>query len=165
MPRSAPGSGLFSVRNCACGAAICVCWSAAGAAAAIGGAFGAPLAGAFYAFELILGNYSIASAGPILTGSIVGVLFTRLMAGAPYQIDTPPVAALTLANYPVLLGIAVVSVAHRRDRDASVRRVRTLRPGHADSRLGAAGPRRSRRRRPRRDHAANSWRRPWRARA
>ncbi len=83
---------------------------AAGAAAAISSAFGAPLAGAFYAFELILGNYSIASAGPVLTGSIVGVLFTRLLAGAPYQIDTPPVTALTLANYPVLLGIAVVSV-------------------------------------------------------
>ncbi len=83
----------------------------AGAAAAIGGAFGAPLAGAFYAFELVLGNYSIASAGPVFTGSIVGVLFTRLLAGAPYQIETPPVAALKLANFPVLLGIAIFSVA------------------------------------------------------
>ncbi len=81
-----------------------------GAAAAIGSAFGAPLAGAFYGFELILGNYSIAAAGPVFTGSIVGVLVTRLIAGAPYQIDTPPVAALKLANYPVLLGVAVFSV-------------------------------------------------------
>lgn len=81
-----------------------------GAAAAIGSAFGAPLAGAFYGFELILGNYSIAAAGPVFTGSIVGVLVTRVLAGAPYQIDTPPVAALKLANYPVLLGVAVFSV-------------------------------------------------------
>ncbi len=30
-----------------------------GAAGAIGGAFGAPLAGAFYAFELVIGSYSV----------------------------------------------------------------------------------------------------------
>ena len=35
-----------------------------GAAAAIAGAFGAPLAGAFYAFELVIGSYSIASLAP-----------------------------------------------------------------------------------------------------
>ena len=29
-----------------------------GAAAAISGAFGAPLAGAFYAFELVIGGYT-----------------------------------------------------------------------------------------------------------
>ena len=34
----------------------------AGAAAAIGGSFGAPLTGAFYAFEVVLGSYSIAGA-------------------------------------------------------------------------------------------------------
>ena len=82
----------------------------AGAAAGIGSAFGAPLAGAFYAFELVLGNYSIASAGPVFVGSLVGVFVTRILSGAPYQIDTPPVAALTLANYPVLMGVAVFSV-------------------------------------------------------
>ena len=37
-----------------------------GAAAAIAAAFGAPLTGAFYAFELIVGVYSVGSAAPIL---------------------------------------------------------------------------------------------------
>jgi chloride channel protein, CIC family len=82
----------------------------AGAAAAIGGSFGAPLTGAFYAFEVILGSYSIAAAGPIFTASIVGVLITRLLAGAPYQINTPPVEPLTLAGYPALLGLAACAV-------------------------------------------------------
>jgi chloride channel protein, CIC family len=36
-----------------------------GAAAAIAGAFGAPLGGAFYGFELIIGSYSIASLAPV----------------------------------------------------------------------------------------------------
>ena len=36
-----------------------------GAAAAIAGAFGAPLGGAFYGFELIIGSYSTASLAPV----------------------------------------------------------------------------------------------------
>src|SRR4029078_9737757 len=35
------------------------------AAAAISGAFGAPLAGAFYAFELVIGGYTPASLTPV----------------------------------------------------------------------------------------------------
>ena len=101
MPRSARGWGHFSVRNCACGAAICAFWSAAGAAAAIGGSFGAPLTGAFYAFELVLGTYSIACAGPIFAASIVGVLFTQLHCRrALSDIDARCRQPLTLADYP-----------------------------------------------------------------
>jgi chloride channel protein, CIC family len=83
----------------------------AGAAAAIGGAFGAPLTGAFYAFEVILGSYSIAAAGPVFAASIVGVTVTRFLAGAPYQIKTPPVEPLTLLGYPALFGLAACAVA------------------------------------------------------
>ena len=36
-----------------------------GAGGAIAAAFGAPLTGAFYAFELIIGAYSLAIAGPV----------------------------------------------------------------------------------------------------
>ncbi|MGO9430406.1 chloride channel protein [Rhodoblastus sp.] len=83
----------------------------AGAAAAIGGSFGAPLTGAFYAFEIILGAYSIAGAGPIFAASIVGVLTTHILAGAPYQISTPPIEPLTLGGYPALLGLAACAAA------------------------------------------------------
>jgi CIC family chloride channel protein len=83
----------------------------AGAAAAIGGSFGAPLTGAFYAFEVVLGSYSIAAAGPIFTASIVGVLVTHFLAGAPYQISTPAVDPLKLSGYPALFGLAACAVA------------------------------------------------------
>ncbi len=83
----------------------------AGAAAAIGGSFGAPLTGAFYAFEVVLGSYSIAAAGPIFTASIVGVLVTHFLAGAPYQINTPAVDPLKLSGYPALFGLAACAVA------------------------------------------------------
>jgi CIC family chloride channel protein len=43
-----------------------------GAAAAIAGAFGAPLAGAFYAFELVLGGYTPASLTPVGVSALMG---------------------------------------------------------------------------------------------
>jgi chloride channel protein, CIC family len=45
-----------------------------GAAGAIAGAFGAPLAGAFYAFELIIATYSVGSLAPIGAAALVGFL-------------------------------------------------------------------------------------------
>ncbi|MBN8956034.1 MAG: chloride channel protein [Rhizobiales bacterium] len=43
-----------------------------GAAGAIAGAFGAPLAGAFYAFELVLGGYTPASLTPVGVAAVMG---------------------------------------------------------------------------------------------
>src|ERR1700753_2875422 len=45
-----------------------------GAAAGIAGAFGAPLAGAFYAFELIIGSYSPSGLAPVGISALVGYL-------------------------------------------------------------------------------------------
>jgi chloride channel protein, CIC family len=45
-----------------------------GAAAAIAGAFGAPLAGAFYAFELVIGAYTPASLAPVGVAAVAGYL-------------------------------------------------------------------------------------------
>ena len=49
-----------------------------GAAAAIAGAFGAPLAGAFYAFELIIGGYTPASLTPVGVAAVIGFVVSRL---------------------------------------------------------------------------------------
>jgi H+/Cl- antiporter ClcA len=43
-----------------------------GAAAAIAGAFGAPLAGAFYAFELVIGGYTPAGLAPVGVAAVAG---------------------------------------------------------------------------------------------
>ncbi|HTV29889.1 MAG TPA: chloride channel protein [Xanthobacteraceae bacterium] len=43
-----------------------------GAAAGIAGAFGAPLAGAFYGFELIIGSYSPNSLAPVAIAALIG---------------------------------------------------------------------------------------------
>ena len=64
-----------------------------GAGGAIAAAFGAPLTGAFYASELIIGAYSLANAGPIFAAALAATLTTKALLGAPYVIVAPPVAA------------------------------------------------------------------------
>ncbi|HEY7229121.1 MAG TPA: chloride channel protein [Pseudolabrys sp.] len=67
-----------------------------GAAAAIAGAFGAPLGGAFYSFELIIGSYSIASLAPVGMASLVGYLTARVFTPDLLGIDTGAVSSLTV---------------------------------------------------------------------
>jgi chloride channel protein, CIC family len=50
-----------------------------GAAAAIAGAFGAPLAGAFYAFELVIASYSVSTLAPVGVAAVVGYLVTSAL--------------------------------------------------------------------------------------
>jgi chloride channel protein, CIC family len=92
-----------------------------GAAGAIAGAFGAPLAGAFYAFELIIGSYSAASLAPVgiaaLAGYVVANLFesSALGIGAIYvsQVATRDLAIAAVvglvaagAGIALMLGVA-----------------------------------------------------------
>jgi CIC family chloride channel protein len=50
-----------------------------GAAAAIAGAFGAPLAGAFYAFELVIASYSAVNLAPVGVAALVGYLIASVI--------------------------------------------------------------------------------------
>jgi CIC family chloride channel protein len=88
-----------------------------GAAAGIAGAFGAPLAGAFYAFELIIGSYSPTSLAPVGIASLIGFLVARSMAPAELGIVAPDktvvaahdlVLAATLGLLSALLGIVLM---------------------------------------------------------
>ena len=84
----------------------------AGAAAAIASAFGAPLTGAFYAFELIVGAYTIANVAPVMAASIAAVLTTQALGGAPYGIQVTSLFALRPIHFPiiVLLGVLVAAL-------------------------------------------------------
>ena len=79
-----------------------------GAGAAIGAAFGAPLTGAFYAFELIVGTYTIATAGPVLAASLAGVLTARAVRATNYAIHMPPAGPLTIADYPSMIALGLI---------------------------------------------------------
>ena len=79
-----------------------------GAAAAIAAAFGAPITGAFYACELIVGVYSVSSAAPILAASLSAALTAQWLGGAPYSLNVPHVGAIGAEQYPVLIVLALV---------------------------------------------------------
>lgn len=60
-----------------------------GTAAAISAAFNAPLTGAFYAIELVVGSYSIVALAPLMTASLCGAGLTRILVGRATFFDSP----------------------------------------------------------------------------
>ena len=68
-----------------------------GSAAAIAAAFGAPLTGAFYAFELIIGTYSIATLTPVTVAALCGSLVSRGLVAAEPLVALDNVQAVTTA--------------------------------------------------------------------
>ncbi len=78
-----------------------------GAAAAIAGAFGAPLAGAFYAFELIIGGYTPASLTPVGVAAVVGYFVARAFAVLSLGVSVGPVGEVLGRDLAVaaLLGV------------------------------------------------------------
>ncbi|HEX7969934.1 MAG TPA: chloride channel protein [Stellaceae bacterium] len=84
-----------------------------GAAAAIAAAFNAPLAGAFYAFELVIGSYSPAVLAPISIAALFATLVVRGVFGADsiFTLDTPVrIAGLDYGLFAVL-GIVAAAIA------------------------------------------------------
>lgn len=82
-----------------------------GAAAAISGAFGAPLAGAFYAFELVIGGYTPASLAPVGVAAVAGYLVTHGFEALSLGISVGPVGDVVgrdLAIAALLGGLAAL---------------------------------------------------------
>ena len=75
-----------------------------GAAAGIAGAFGAPLGGAFYAFELVIGAYSVASLAPVGAAAVTGYLVANSF--APAEIGLMAEGA-RVAGHDILIAAAV----------------------------------------------------------
>ena len=69
------------------------------------------MTGAFYAFELIIGAYSLANAIPVFAATLAATLTTQAIIGAPYDITSPPVAPLTFIDYGALIGLGLVAAA------------------------------------------------------
>jgi chloride channel protein, CIC family len=79
-----------------------------GAAGAIGAAFGAPLTGAFYAFELIVGTYTPFGLAPIMAASISGVLVVKVLGIQATVIShITPIAGITQSDLAALFMLAL----------------------------------------------------------
>jgi CIC family chloride channel protein len=102
-----------------------------GAAAAIGGAFNAPLCGAFYGIELIIGVYSIATLPFIVIAALAGTLTVQIsgMASPPLIVTLPTTVpndaygliiiegvACGLAGIAIMRGVTAIEEAFRRSK-------------------------------------------------
>jgi chloride channel protein, CIC family len=76
-----------------------------GAAGGIAGAFGAPLAGAFYGFELIIGGYSPNSLAPVAVASLIGYLVAQGL--APAEIGVVGPSQLAVATHDLVIAALI----------------------------------------------------------
>ena len=83
----------------------------AGAGAAIGAAFGAPLTGAFYAFEIVIGTYSPAAVAPVMAAALAAASVTRLVGIDPYLIATTTGRGFSIYEYLAYAGLGLVCAA------------------------------------------------------
>lgn len=87
---------------------------ACGAAGAISAAFSAPLAGAFYAFEVVLGAYTSAGLVPVIASAVTGWLVARQLTHQSFLMvpGFPSPVSVEMIGQTVLIGIicAFVSV-------------------------------------------------------
>src|SRR5438034_2033502 len=85
-----------------------------GAAAGIAAAYNAPIGGALFALEVILGNFALESFGPIVVASAIGTVISRSLIST-YPAYTPPqhatlVTGWELGHYLAMgIGIGVAS--------------------------------------------------------
>lgn len=83
---------------------------AAGAGAAVSAAFGAPLTGAFYAFEVVLGAYSPATVAPVMLAALSAAVLARGLGMTPYVIAAGGMHPIGTADY-ILYGVLGVLCA------------------------------------------------------
>jgi CIC family chloride channel protein len=80
----------------------------AGAGAAIGAAFGAPLTGAFYAFEIVIGSYTPSAIAPVAAASLASVIAAQALGGIPYVIQVQTLRAPDAWAYLLYAGLGLI---------------------------------------------------------
>ena len=80
----------------------------AGTGAAIGAAFGAPLTGAFYAFEIVIGAYTPVAIAPVAAACISGVAVAKALGSTPYLITADTAGVTRNLDYLAFIGVALV---------------------------------------------------------
>ncbi len=80
-----------------------------GAAGAIAAAFNAPLTGAFYAFELIIGVYTLQTLAPVGIAALTGALVIRGLVGSNPIFVVDHGITISPLDYPMFFGLGIAS--------------------------------------------------------
>jgi CIC family chloride channel protein len=82
---------------------------AAGSAAAIAAAFNAPIAGVFFALELILGEINGNALGMLLVASVASSVFTQAVSGPEPAFHIPTYAFHSVFELPLYIGLGLLA--------------------------------------------------------
>jgi len=85
-----------------------------GVAAAIAASFNAPLAGVFFALEVVVGHYALSAFAPIVIASVIGTMISRAHYGDFPAFVVPGVLTVSAWEFGIfaILGITSAAVAH-----------------------------------------------------
>lgn len=81
---------------------------AAGAAGGIAAAFNAPIAGVFFALEIIIGELSSKAFGIIALAAVVSSVFTQAISGPEPAFHVPAYALHSVWELPLYLGLGII---------------------------------------------------------
>jgi len=82
---------------------------AAGAASGIAAAFNAPIAGVFFALELILGEVSGSSLGIVVLAAVISAVVTQALSGTQPAFHVPAYAFNSAGELPLYLGLGLLA--------------------------------------------------------
>jgi CIC family chloride channel protein len=84
-----------------------------GVASAIAASFNAPIAGVFFALEVVVGHYALSSFAPIVIASVTGTIISRLYYGDFPAFIIPDKTIVSFLEFPAfaVLGIAAALIA------------------------------------------------------
>lgn len=78
------------------------------AGAGVGAAFGAPLTGAFYAFEIVIGAYTPAAIAPVATAALAAAVTVRALGLPAYLIVLPAADPIVSSDYFLYAALGLV---------------------------------------------------------
>ena len=82
-----------------------------GAAGAVAASFNAPIAGALFAHEVVLGHFAFSAFAPIVIASVVGTIVTRNYFGDFPAFSIYEHSAVSFIEFPAVIGLGILSGA------------------------------------------------------
>jgi CIC family chloride channel protein len=118
-----------------------------GAAAAVAASFNAPIAGALFAHEVIVGHYALSAFAPIVIASVVGTIISRGYYGDFPAFTIVEHPGVSIFEFPAIVGLGIAcgifaiilmrAVALTEDGVAKLRVPQWVRPGIGGLAVGA----------------------------